>query len=57
VSVDGRAPVEPTAVDIPLGDVPSSVSVDATDATLALAEFDRSLPEYAGVLDATPEEG
>lgn len=55
---DDRAPIQPQPIDLPWPPVPSSVEVSASDAELALAEWDRTMgDDYAGMLDATVQEG
>lgn len=46
-------PVQPAGA--PEGTVPTSVSVDATDADAAVALFDRNMEDYKGLLDASVE--
>jgi len=49
--VDG---VQPKGGDAPLAGIPSEVEVTDDDAGRAIALWDREIPEYEGMLDATP---
>jgi hypothetical protein len=50
-----RATIKPQPLDIPWAPVPTSVTVTATDAEQAGVLWDASMPDYEGLLDATPE--
>lgn len=49
-------PLVPKGADALLATVPAEVEVSEADADLAAALWDRSLPAYAGLLDAEPRE-
>lgn len=53
MAVEQRVKITPDGADEPLLSVPDTVTITDSDADRAIAEWDRLMPDYVGILNAT----